>query len=164
MELSALDVVFIVIVLITTVRGIFRGFVAEIMSMASLLGGIIVAAIFSGIAAVYLEKVIGPSSWSQVIAFLGIFLVTYVIMKIFEGALQRLVEKIHLESLDRALGFFLGIIEGLLLVFLIILVMQLQPFFEADEVLEQSRIAQFLLPLFPLAAEALNLNFGEKDV
>jgi membrane protein required for colicin V production len=73
------------------------------------------------------------------------------VVKLFETALDRLVEHIHLESLDRALGFFLGVCEGVLVVFVLILLLQLQPLFDAKPVLAESVIARALYPLLPYA-------------
>lgn len=156
MELSGLDIVFLVVLVFAALRSGIRGFVREFMSVAALVAGIGVAVVFSGLAAVYLEPWTGDGAWSQVIAFLGLFLIVYVVVKLFESALNRLVEKINLESLDRALGFFLGLIEGVLLIFFLIIIMQVQPVFDATPVLAESIIAQFLLPLLPYAERLIS--------
>lgn len=156
MELSGLDIVFLVVLVFAALRSGIRGFVREFMSVAALVAGIGIAVVFSGLAAVYLEPWTGDGAWSQVIAFLGLFLIVYVVVKLFESALNRLVEKINLESLDRALGFFLGLIEGVLLIFFLIIIMQVQPVFDATPVLAESIIAQFLLPLLPYAERLIS--------
>ena len=151
MDLSGLDIVFLIIVVFMALRAGFRGFVREFMSMAAVILGIAIAVLFSGVASVYVQPWIGAGGWSQVVSFLGLFLIVYLLVKIFENALNRIIERINLESLDRALGFFLGIAEGLLVCFILILVMQLQPFFETGVVIADSVLAQFLLPLLPYA-------------
>ncbi|WP_394701363.1 CvpA family protein [Marispirochaeta aestuarii] len=67
-------------------------------------GGIL----FSAAGGDFLAGVFGDSPWNRVIAFLAIFLSVYLILKIAEGLLYRLIEAVHLENLDRALGFFWG--------------------------------------------------------
>ncbi len=47
--------------------------------------------------------------------------------------LSRFVERVELEQLDRALGLFLGIIEGAVVVLVIILLIKLQPLFPAEK-------------------------------
>lgn len=149
MQLSGLDIVFLVIIAFAALRAMIRGFVREFMSVAALLLGIAAAVLFSGVAAEYLQPWLGVGPWAQVVAFLALFVVVYIVVKIFENALDRVVEHIHAESLDRAVGFFLGIAEGILLTFIIILLLQLQPFFEAQGVLRQSIFARTLTPLLP---------------
>jgi len=158
MTITGIDIVFIIILIFAVIRAIFRGFVHEFMSMAALILGIIVAVLLSGVVAVKIAPYIGNSSWTQIAAFLGLFLLVYVIVKIFERALNRLVEQINLDSLDRALGFFLGIAEGLVLIFIIILVLRIQPFFDLKTVIDRSVFARILLPLMPYASRVFNLS------
>jgi len=156
--LTALDIVFIILLILVVMRAMFRGFVHEFMSMAAIIFGILAAVLLSGVVAVKLAPYIGRSFWTQIVAFLGLFLVVYVVVKIFEGGLNRLVERINLNSLDRALGFFLGLAEGLILIFVIILIMRAQPFFDFHAVVDHSLFAKVLLPLMPYASQVFQLG------
>ncbi len=155
MEFAAIDFVFAIVVVILSLRAAIRGFVKELLGTAALILGIVAAVLFSGLASGLIEEFIGPTVWSQVIAFLGIFLIVYLIVKIFEGALNRLIERIHLSQLDHALGLFLGIVEGLVVVFVLLLLIQIQPFFEPEGLIEGSLFARVLVPFLPFAAEFL---------
>ncbi|MFW5728701.1 MAG: CvpA family protein, partial [Spirochaetota bacterium] len=108
MQVSAIDFVFALLVVFTTIRAGVRGFVRELMSMASVVAGILAAVLLSAMVAELIVEFFGSSAWSQVVAFLGIFVLAYAIVKLFEKGLQGVVERIHLESLDHALGLFLG--------------------------------------------------------
>ena len=152
---SGIDIVFLVVIAFLAIRAAIRGFVKELLGTAALFLGIAVAVLFSGLAAQFIEEYMGPTIWSQVIAFLGLFLIVYIIVKVFEGALNRLIERIHLDQLDHALGFFLGLIEGLLVVFILLLLIQIQPFFEPDSLIADSFLARLMLPFLPFAAEFL---------
>ncbi len=162
MTIAGLDIVFLVIVAILAFRAAFRGFVKELLGTAAFFLGIIGAVLFSGLAAALLDQYMGPSVWSQVIAFLVLFLLIYLVVKLFESALNRLIEKIHLDRLDHALGFFLGIVEGVLAVFVLILLVQIQPFFDPEPILADSIFARILLPFLPFAAQFLST--GRVDV
>ena len=162
MEFAGIDIVFAIIVVILAFRAAIRGFVKELLGTASLFLGIIAAVLFSGLVARLIDEYMGPSIWSQVIAFLVIFLVVYLIVKLFESALNRLIERIHLDQLDHALGFFLGIVEGLVVVFVLLLLVQIQPFFEPEVLVEGSIFARILLPFLPFATEFLST--GRIDV
>lgn len=162
MGFEAIDIVFLVLLVFAAIRGGIRGFVREFMSMASLIVGIGVAVLFSGVVAVQLEGYLGDSIWNQIISFLGLFLVTYLAIKIFEGALRAIVERINADNLDHALGFFLGVAEGLLLIFILLLIIQIQPFINLDEAIDESVFAIVLRPLLPYVDELL--QFGEPDV
>ena len=162
MTVAGIDVVFGIILLILAFRAAIRGFVKELLGTAALLLGIVSAVLFSGLVAGLIDRYIGPTIWSQVIAFLLIFLLVYVMVKIFENALNRLIERIHLDQLDKALGFFLGVVEGLLVVFVVVLLIQIQPFFDPQALIADSLFARILLPFLPFAAEFLRT--GRLDV
>lgn len=149
MEFSALDIVFVIILVIAALRGAFRGFVTELLSAAAIILGIIGAVLFSKMVGELLATHLGLTQWSEIIAFLLLFLVVYLVIKIFEGALNNFIDKLKLGNLDRALGFFLGILEGILLIAVIVFVMTVQPLFELDEVLKGSVIAKIVLTFLP---------------
>lgn len=161
MEYSAIDIVFAVIVVFATLRAAIRGFVKELLSTASLFLGIAAAVAFSGLVASLIVRYVGSPVWSQIIAFLTIFVVVYLGLKLFENGLHRLVERINLESLDHALGIFLGMAEGIVLVFLLILIIQIQPFVHPDAILQNSIFARFLLPLLPYVSELFNRQYAD---
>ena len=62
--------------------------------------------------------------------------------------LCRFVERVELEQLDRALGLFLGILEGIVVVFVIILLIRLQPLFPAEKIAENSIAFNFAEKVF----------------
>jgi membrane protein required for colicin V production len=103
--LSIPDIVLIIIIIILTIRCVVRGFVEEFLSMAALIFGIAGAVFLSGPIGSMIEKYFQLSMWSPVIAFLSCFLIIYLIIKILEGFLHSLFDKLNLEKLDRALGF-----------------------------------------------------------
>ncbi len=150
MQLSPLDIFFLAVVAVAALRSAYRGFVAEVMSVAALVVGIGAAVLLSGRAAALLAQKLGPSIWNKVIAFLVIFLLSYLVVKIIERALEGAVENLSLGGLDHALGFFLGIAEGLLVVAVMVLILQIQPFVKVDSALRASKIATLLMQLFPL--------------
>ena len=155
MDLSALDIIFLVILLIATFRCVIKGFVSEAMSLAALILGIGGAVLFSGAGAQFLDKQFGQSGWNQVISFLAIFLVLYIVVKAFEGGMKRLLERLNLGSLDRALGFFLGFAEGFIFISVAIIILRVQPFFDTSGLLEGSIIAGIVINIIPYGLELI---------
>lgn len=150
MPIAPLDIVFLAIVGVSSIRTAMRGFVAEVMSFAAVVGGVAAAVLLSGKVAAYIGTHYGVSVWNKVVAFLGIFLLCYLLIKIFERGIYRVVDGINLEKLDRALGFFLGVAEGLLVVVVIVLILQVQPFFKLGPTLHSSKAATIIMQLFPI--------------
>jgi membrane protein required for colicin V production len=149
MEMNAIDIVFTLIVVFMIIRSGFRGFVREFMAVASLGAGLAVSVFFSGRLALLLDDQLGVSPWNSIIAFLVLFLLVYLIVKLTERGLNAMVEQIQLDSFDHALGLFFGSAEGLVLVFTIILLMSIQPFVDLSGFLAGSVYAEVLSPLTP---------------
>jgi membrane protein required for colicin V production len=148
--LPVLDIIFIIIVVIVVIRCIMRGFVEEFLSMAALIFGIAGAVFLSGPVAKLLDKYFKLSMWSHIIAFLGCFIVIYIIIKILEGIIHNIFDKLNLEKLDKVLGFVLGLFEGFLVVAVLVFLLswfKWVPFINMEQLLKNSFIAQFIQPL-----------------
>jgi membrane protein required for colicin V production len=149
--MAAIDIFFIVLIVIAAIRGYFRGFVTEIFSVAG--------PILSLLAAIFLSKpvsrIITPLSpnggelGNQIIAFLIVFVVVYLVVFVLQRLLNGLLENLHLEGIDRALGVLLGIVEGLTAAFLITIVLTLIPLAETRNLLQGSFFHRLVAPLLP---------------
>ncbi|MBN2534307.1 MAG: CvpA family protein [Spirochaetales bacterium] len=147
--LSILDIIFIIVFIIIVVRCIMRGFVEEFLSMAALICGIAGAVFLSGPVGKLLDTYFGLSMWSHIIAFLGCFIVIYIIIKILEGIIHNIFDKLNLDKLDKVLGFLLGCLEGFLVVAVIVFLLSWftwLPFVDIEQLLKTSFIARFILP------------------
>ena len=150
MNIAAFDIVSLIILFLLAIRATFRGFLTELMSMASIIVGIIIAVVFTRPVSLLLQDYIGNSFWNMVIAFLGLFLVSYLIIKIFENSLNTLIEKVQLEKLDQSLGFFLGLIEGFLLIVILVFALKAQQIFDVSKFFANSYayiIADKIIPI-----------------
>jgi membrane protein required for colicin V production len=147
MEWNALDIVCGIIVLFMLLRGLLRGALAEIFSVGAIIAGIAAAVIFSARVGILVEAHIGFNNWGRVIAFMALFLVTYIVMKIMEKALRGFIERVNLQNLDKAVGLFLGLVEGAALAALVIFLLRLQPVFEVRGILAGSLCVKILDPL-----------------
>lgn len=160
MAWNSLDIVFAIIIVFLSVRGLIRGFLGEFFSIGSVVAGLGAAVFFSSALAGPVERTLGVSGWGQVISFLGLFLVTYLLMKFIERTLRRGMEGISLQNLDKALGFFLGLGEGIIVTGLLILVLRAQPLFDFTALLEGSLLARILSPLISIGAQTFKVKLG----
>jgi membrane protein required for colicin V production len=149
MHFEVVDVVFAVLIAVLAVRGALRGLVAEVGSMAALILGLGGAFLFYKPAAALLSRYFKASMWTPLIAFLVLFLLLYLLVKLCERLLHSLVERLSLDRLDSAFGFFLGIAEGLLLVGVLLFLINWQPFFASQKLLADSFFARMLVPVLP---------------
>ena len=149
MSFEVIDIVFALLVVIAAIRGAFRGFVTEVGSMAALILGFGAAIVFYKPVALLLGRQFGQSMWNQLIAFLILFLLGYLLVKLVQRMLQNIIERLNLDRLDSALGFFLGLAEGLLVVGVVLFIINWQPFFDPKSMLGSSFFARMLFPVLP---------------
>lgn len=149
MGFAAIDIVFLVLIVVLAIRGAIRGFVTEIGSVAALVVGLGGAILFYKPLAALIGRLFGISMWNPLIAFLILFLVLYMVIKLLEHLLHAMFDKLNLERLDRAIGFFLGLAEGLLAVCVLLFLLNWQPLFDARKLLEHSLFARVLSPILP---------------
>ncbi|MCX7788191.1 MAG: CvpA family protein [Spirochaetes bacterium] len=147
MKWNTLDVIFGILLLFFSLRGMLRGFVGEVFSVGAVALGLGAGYFFGPHFAQVVAQTFHLPGWGHVVSFLGVFLLVYVLLKILERLFRGFIETLHLQNLDKALGLFLGIGEGLILILLALWGLRVQPVFDAKSLLEGSWVARVLLPL-----------------
>lgn len=145
--MNLLDTIFIAIVAILVLRCTLRGFVEEILSLAGPILGALAAVLLVKPVAAYIRQRWNLSMMSEFLAFIGIFVVVFLVVKVFQYILTDIVDRINFEGIDRLLGFFLGMLEGFLVLSLVVFVLYYQPFVDASSLLQTSIFARLLLPV-----------------
>ena len=121
--MNPLDIIIIVILAFTLIRGIFRGLVKELSSIIGVLAGFYAAYSYYPLVADFLTRWISNSGYRNILAFLVIFCSILVIVGIV-GLLIKYVLKIaSLGWFDRTCGAIFGLVKGVLIVSVIILML-----------------------------------------
>ena len=112
-----------IIVLLSGVLAYSRGFVREAMAIAGWIGATIIAFIFADQVEPLVRQIpilgdfIGDSCELAIIAaFAAVFAVALVVVSIFTPLFSSVVQRSALGGVDQGLGFFFGILRGILLV------------------------------------------------
>jgi membrane protein required for colicin V production len=160
-----IDLVFIGLTLLLVIRCTLRGFLAEFMTLASLVLGALGAVFLYRDSAAFLrdqgiEAVTGKipeilqkllpgliRNIPEILSFILIFVLVFVLVKLVEYLLTDIVKRINLGGVDRFLGFLFGLAEGIAVTSLLLLVLAMQPVFNAGPLLEGSVFAELLFPL-----------------
>lgn len=148
--MAIIDIIFIVLIFILALRCALRGFIREVMSMASVVLGLLTALLFykPGAAFVRTKILEDVEVLPELIAFVSLMIIVFVVIKILERIIQDIVSRITLlGGIDHSLGLVLGFLEGLLLVSLILFVLSIQPLYNPEHLLENSFFAKLLNPL-----------------
>lgn len=121
MDLTALDIVVLLLAGGGAVLGIIRGFVTEVLSLFAWVAAIIAVKLLHQPGAALLQDWVGTRSGAMVLAVALIFLLVFVGGKLVAGSLGQRTRQSVLGPLDRVLGFGFGAIKGLILATLLFL-------------------------------------------
>ena len=117
------DLLLIVILLISMVMGVMRGFFRELLSMVGWIVAIWVAWEYSYLLAPYMggELSVKVKIWvSRVILFIGVLILALLIGNL----VGMIVERSALSVPDRSLGMLFGFVRGIILIGLVVMIAQ----------------------------------------
>lgn len=144
--MGTVDLVLLGFVVLSTIVGLWRGFIKEVFALAVWVFALAAAFHFSGALAGSLESWVEVPSARQALAFAGIFLVILIAGGLLTWIIGQLVEKTGLSGSDRLLGAIFGAIRGLALILALMIAAGFTPV-PADPWWSESRVIQSLLPL-----------------
>jgi membrane protein required for colicin V production len=140
---TALDYLFVTILLVSTVFALLRGFVREIICLAGLVAGFLLAAWYYPLLAARLLDYARNETVANLEAFLIIFLTCYLLGAVTTFVVRRMVKKASLQWIDRLLGGVFGVLRGWAVACTIVLALIAFPVREG--LVEQSFFAPYLL-------------------
>jgi membrane protein required for colicin V production len=161
--MTAADWLIVVVVLLITISAAFQGFFAEVLSMAGLIIGYIVAAWQYQRLAAWLMTFLKNEWLAEILGFLIIFFAILILFGIAARIAQKLMKAAGLSGLDRFLGALLGVLKGGLVVAVVL--MGMTAFTPTSKMLESSQLAPYFLVVgraaIWLAPAALRVRFNE---
>jgi membrane protein required for colicin V production len=148
MSIVPFDIACAILILLIAVRAALRGFVEEVAGTASIILGALLAGLFFDEGAAFIRQrgIITVKIIPEVIAFAVIFIAVFVMIRLIEGILKDIVQRISLSPVDHLVGFFFGVAEALVLIVLVLIIINIQPLFDKNIVLDGSFFARLLLP------------------
>lgn len=148
MNLSVIDIIFLILIAIFVIRCFLKGFVGEIFSMAAVIFGILASLFFykNGGEFLRLKFWNDMKIFPEVIAFIALFIIVFLAVKIMEIILKGIIDRVRLSGADRFLGIIFGLAEGLAVISLVLFILRIQPLFNPSSILDESFFARLLLP------------------
>lgn len=119
--MTVFDYLFLGLVAISSVVGMWRGLVSEVISLFSWVAALILAWLYSSSAAPMLANWISDPGWRQVAAFALIFVGVLLLASIFRFLLRELLRAAGLGPVDRLFGTLFGVARGLAIAFVLVL-------------------------------------------
>ena len=116
MPITLLDGILLVIMLISAVLAMVRGFVREVLSIGSWVAAAVAAYMLYGYVLPYAKQYISNDYVALGAAIAGVFLLTLIIVSYITMRISDFVLDSRIGALDRTLGFVFGAARGMLLV------------------------------------------------
>ncbi|MEJ2375583.1 MAG: CvpA family protein [Pseudolabrys sp.] len=117
MPITLLDVLLLVVMLISGLLAMIRGFMREILSIAAWIVAALAALAFYARLAPFVKSYVGlGDTATNIIAAAIVFLVTLIVVAVVTVRISDMVLDSRVGALDRTLGFLFGLGRGLLVV------------------------------------------------
>lgn len=142
-QVSFLDIVFVVIFLVSILFALLKGLAREIISLASLIGGFLLAVFFYGVPANMFKQFSKTDAIANLLGFFVIFFGCILIGAIAAFIVNRFIKAASLKWLDRLLGGVFGLLRAWAIAS--ILVAALVAFPVNENFLSRSAFAPYLL-------------------
>ena len=114
--MNPFDILIIVILGYSLVRGLFRGLVKEVSSIIGVFGGFYAAYTYYKFLAKLLSGLISDVSYLNILSFLIIFCGVLIVVSVLGVIIKYLLNIAFLGWVDRMGGFIFGITKGILIV------------------------------------------------
>jgi membrane protein required for colicin V production len=137
-----LDIVLLVILLVSIMDGVHKGFSREIIGLAAAMLGLLLAVQFYRFAGEPLRPYISQEWLASIAGFLIIFFGVLIVGSIVSSLVRGILSTAGLSTIDRLLGAFYGFARGSLIALAIIVALRA---FTSSEAVVQSRMAPYLI-------------------
>ncbi len=114
--MNPFDILIIVILGYSLVRGLFRGLVKEVASIIGVLGGFYAAYTYYQVLAGLLAGLLHDQAYRNILSFLIIFCGVLIIIGVFGVIIKYLLNIAFLGWIDRIGGVLFGVLKGVLIV------------------------------------------------
>ena len=153
---AVIDLFFIILILVFSLIAAVRGLIKELFSKAALAGGLLAAVFFTSYLLPYMQTIVKNRIIARIFSFLVVFITVFLIIKILQEIVSTVFSGEILQGLDRILGFFFGVAEGLIVTAFILLVLINQPWFDVSGLLYGSFFYSLLSGLLRSPAGRFN--------
>lgn len=152
-----IDIVIIIALAGAMIMGFIQGFVMMFFSLLGTIVGILLASnIYPRVSS--LLKFISDPNIANILAFVLIMVIVFIVAIIVGSTLKALLSVVHLGCIDKAAGGLLGLAVGILLTGAILAV--IVKFF-GESAVTQSWLAKVLLDYFPFVLKLFPSSFKE---
>lgn len=127
--MNYVDILLLIPLAYGLIRGLFKGLIHEIASLASIVIGLLLAYHFSDDLALFLSNQLNEDgAWVKILAYLLIFVGVAIILQVISYIITKMLNLLALGMINRLLGGIFGL--GKILLVLLLLIFLLDPYLE----------------------------------
>ncbi len=119
--MTLLDYAVLAIAGVSVLLGVIRGFVREVIALASWVAAFVGASAYGGTVASLLAQQIPDEKWRVLAAVVAVFVVVLVAVNVVALLASKLIKSAGLGVEDRVLGSVFGLVRGVLIVLVLVL-------------------------------------------
>ncbi len=154
MDFTIIDAVVAVVIVVSAILAFSRGLVREILAIAGWVAAAVVAYIFAPQAEPLMKEIPiladvieGSCEISMITAFAAVFALALIVASIFTPLFASMVQRSAVGGVDQALGFFFGVLRGILLIAIAFIVYSRVVVGESVPMVDNSQSAQIFARL-----------------
>lgn len=144
--MALVDIAIIVIIVVSVLVGIFRGFIRELLSLVSWVIAAWLAYRFAEPVSAWLAPYIEQPPLRIVAAFIALFLAVLLALSIISYLIHRTFSAVGIGGVDRSLGALFGVVRGVAIIALLVLAARFMAFTEHSWWTE-ARLVDYFNPL-----------------
>ncbi len=112
-SLQVIDWISVTLLLVFAITGFFNGFIKEVFSAMAWVLSLITAWLYGPLVFPYVNAYLDSESAKNIISFVILFLLSFIILKTLGSIISKLISAIGLKSLDKLLGAFFSSLKVL---------------------------------------------------
>ena len=112
-SLQVIDWISVTLLLVFAITGFFNGFIKEVFSAMAWVLSLITAWVYGPLIFPYVNTYLDSESAKNIISFVILFLLSFIILKSLGSIISKLISAIGLKSLDKLLGAFFSSLKVL---------------------------------------------------
>jgi membrane protein required for colicin V production len=121
--MNLLDVLIVSTLVFFVVKGLIRGFVREIASLAGVVLGIVIASRYQADVTEIIKQFLNPGPYLPLISFVVVFAVVLVGCNLLGWLIRLALRKAPLGWMDRVLGLCFALLKGVVVTYLVIVIL-----------------------------------------
>jgi membrane protein required for colicin V production len=122
MNMPWIDIVIIAFFAVSILIGIYRGFVREVLSVASWALAAYVAFRYGEQVSVYIKPYVNQEPLDLAVSYVAVFLVALILFSVISHIISQIFESSGMKGIDRSIGGIFGAIRAAIIIVVLILV------------------------------------------